>query len=258
MYFDEILLSEKSKIRLNFFLKIEEIQCAIFLFFCREIKANLFLDIGANVGFYSLLLKKYFPKINIVCFEPTPDTFIELISNFQMNPKLDDSIIFHNAAVSSGLGFINLLNFGNCSGKNALEFTSIHDPGQAINKIEVPALRIDDLLLNNMEKPFVSGANTVAIKIDTEGHEFEILRGGSLFLKENDCFLQVEEGHKNSSNEMINFLLDLGYTRIYTAGPDSYFTNNKLLQDPLIISKLVEEAINFILAHRWGKDCQLI
>ena len=43
------------------------------------------LDVGANLGIFSLLLAKRFPKTHIHAFEPNPSTFVAMKANFVRN-----------------------------------------------------------------------------------------------------------------------------------------------------------------------------
>jgi len=42
---------------------------------------GVIFDVGANVGYISLYLKTKYPNARIFCFEPDPETFIQLVTN---------------------------------------------------------------------------------------------------------------------------------------------------------------------------------
>ncbi len=48
-------------------------------------RAGTFVDVGANIGFYSLLAFRYNPKATIVSFEPLPAGFKYLQANIDQN-----------------------------------------------------------------------------------------------------------------------------------------------------------------------------
>jgi len=254
MYFDGIVLSEMSRNRLSFFMKIEEIQCALLLSFASRIGVDTFIDIGGNVGFYSLLMKKYFSNVSVICFEPTPDTFQELDANFLLNAGLSGSVTLRNLAVSSTADPVRFVDFGDCSGKNAVESTCIHAIPKSATVIEVATLKLDAICGQGEDGGIALQRRKLVLKIDTEGHELDVLVSGSRLLQENDCLLQIEEGHKNPSSAIGDLLASYGYKRIFTAGPDSYFTNINVLQDPVIVGNMVESGINFLIGHRWGES----
>jgi FkbM family methyltransferase len=246
MYIDRIEISEQSKKRLGFFMKIEEVQITIFLFLCKEIRPDNFLDVGANVGFYSLILKKYFPHVKVFAFEPTPETFRELEINFSMNPGLVDGCSLHNLAISSSIGTIDFMNFGEMSGRNGIASTSIHRRSESTKVIKVSTVCLDDL---NEEI-----AGSCMIKVDTEGHEVDVIRGGEGFLRRNNCVVQIEEGHGKSEGCIKDIFAAYGYSKILKIGPDSYYTNVSKLHDPTLKLRLVEASMNFLVEHRWNKN----
>src|SRR3972149_7010328 len=49
-----------------------------------DIREGVFLDIGANIGKYSIILGQN-PKIKVIAFEPTPETFKILKKNIELN-----------------------------------------------------------------------------------------------------------------------------------------------------------------------------
>lgn len=48
-------------------------------------RSEYFLDIGANIGFYSLLIAKLKPSMSIVSFEPIKETYDRLVRNIEVN-----------------------------------------------------------------------------------------------------------------------------------------------------------------------------
>src|SRR5690606_6620755 len=111
MYFDGVNLTDASKKRLGILMKIEEFQVALFLAFFKYLKAKCCIDVGSNVGFYSLAIMKYFPDSKVVAFEPTPDTFRELGNNFLLNPAMGRGAQLINMGLSSAVSEIDFLDF---------------------------------------------------------------------------------------------------------------------------------------------------
>jgi len=244
MYFDEISLSENSKKRLGFFMKIEEVQVAVFLFLCKQIQAKTLFDIGANVGFYSLITRKYFPHIKVLSFEPTPETFRELQVNISINPGMSNQCYLFNSALSSSVGVIDFVDYGDMSGRNGIANTSIHGRTTSTKIIQIDTTRLDNLKNE--------ASSCCIFKIDTEGHEVEVLRGGEEVFCSNKCVIQIEDGHGKSQSEISNIFDTYGYTKILNVGPDSYYTNISTLMDPSARLHLFEESVNFMIQHRWN------
>lgn len=246
MYTDGINLSENSKKKLNFFIRIEEMQVAVFLLLCKHIGATTFFDIGANIGFYSLIVGKYFPHMKVFSFEPTPETFRELQANASINPNISNQFRIFNLALSSSMGAIDFADHGEMSGRNGIVNTSIHHISTSVNIIQVPIRRLDDY------KNEASGC--CIFKIDTEGHETEVLRGGEDVFRNNKCLVQIEDGHGKSLTEINNIFHQYGYEKIFSAGPDSYFSNIPTLIDHSVRLNLFEASVDFMIQHRWNSN----
>ena len=66
----------------------------------------------------------------------------------------------------------------------------------------------------------------IAIKIDVEGHELNVLQGMRDIIEKNKCVLQIEVFQKNY-DELNKFLISLGYKKTYEVKDRSnYFYNN--------------------------------
>tara|TARA_B100002051_G_scaffold270582_1_gene303734 strand:+ start:768 stop:1598 length:831 start_codon:yes stop_codon:yes gene_type:complete len=146
------------------------------------------LDVGANVGINSICYKKIFKKSKIYSFEPIKNTFKILKKNIKRN-KLN--------------GSIKTFNFG-FSNKNKKAFMSIPTAqqgerykhylssalyslyGKGKKKIKTKLLTIDKFVKDHKIK------RIDFIKIDVEGHEYEILEGAKNSIKKFKPIIQSE------------------------------------------------------------------
>jgi FkbM family methyltransferase len=130
---------------------------------------GVILDIGANVGNYSTSLRRANPEIPIYAFEPHPVTYSRLCLNVDgLNVKT------FNLGAGCVAGSMTLYDYADRDGsshasmyKGVIE--QIHH-GRAIGH-EVSVIALDD---------FVAAEKIDLIcllKIDTEGHELEVLKG---------------------------------------------------------------------------------
>jgi FkbM family methyltransferase len=136
---------------------------AFLLHFLRP--GDLFFDIGANVGSYTLLASGI-AKANSVTLEPVKATFDILSSNIGLN-NLQDKVRLINAGAGAAAGEIRF---------SADEDTGNHVIAQdetGKNTVNVPIIIIDSLL--NVHQPSL-------IKIDVEGFETEVLKGMTVTL----------------------------------------------------------------------------
>ncbi|MDF0603754.1 FkbM family methyltransferase [Psychromarinibacter sp. C21-152] len=125
---------------------------------------DLFVDIGANVGSYTVLASGAVGARSIA-FEPVPETYAMLTRNLSAN-RITDLVVAHNL----GLGARN----------EKLRFTAGHDTTNHVvigttdtPTLEVTVRRLDEML--DSEVPRV-------IKLDVEGWEGEVLKGMSATL----------------------------------------------------------------------------
>ena len=88
-------------------------------------------------------------------------------------------------------------------------------------KIKVEQKKIDAILFIRNQK--------IAIKIDVERSEIDVLRGSEELLEGNDCLIQLECENENQK-EVLEFLSKIGYARLDLKGDndDLYFANSKL------------------------------
>ncbi|MEZ5351933.1 MAG: FkbM family methyltransferase [Bryobacteraceae bacterium] len=122
-------------------------------------------DIGANIGFYTLLAARLLGGAGkVYSFEPTPGTFEILRDNIQVNGFLESGIVdCRAAAVADAPGSLRLFTFSDDSGHNTLYWEDPDTP-----HVEVPAVTLDDAL---------DGASVDFVKIDVEGAEPAVLAG---------------------------------------------------------------------------------
>lgn len=140
------------------------------------------LDIGAHVGYYSLLAaRKVGPEGRVYSFEPEPQNYSLLVKNVDCNGY--DNITPVNTAVSNqvGVATLNLSSLDN--GRHSLFGQSTSQS----NTETVNTTTIDAFLEN------AASLNVGLIKIDVEGAELDVLEGmGKLLEKKNHLSLIIE------------------------------------------------------------------
>ena len=177
--------------------------------FSKKINSEIFIDIGAHIGFYSILSSHRFEQL--YSFEPNERNFKVLKKNIDKN-KLK------NIKISNfGLGEEEEVLIGNSNTKGELFQTS----GFAINKDNKKG---ESVLLKKGDDVLQFKNKTLTIKIDVEGFEFFVLKGLKNNLINNSCVLQIEIWEKNN-DEVHRFLNSLGYRMIDSIDGDTYFSN---------------------------------
>jgi FkbM family methyltransferase len=139
-------------------------------------ECNVFLDVGANLGFYSFLAEKCQPNITIHAFEPSNGAFYFLDKNKQHNKGKNTFV--HKIALSDFEG--NITFFEEINPKypylkyhlSGMSNTGSTQGMRASQKYDVPTETMDGFV-SRMKLPAVD-----LIKMDTEGTEHLILGKG--------------------------------------------------------------------------------
>ena len=128
---------------------------------------DLFLDVGANVGSYTVLAAGVAHARTISC-EPSPATFRHLLDNIRAN-DLAARADARNVALGSARGHLKFTT-GLDTVNHILSDTENGD------SIEVEVFPLDELLASEPAGPRI-------IKIDVEGFETQVISGASATLK---------------------------------------------------------------------------
>lgn len=135
-----------------------------------------FVDIGANIGFYSLLASAF--GCDVVSIEPNKYTYKLLLSNIKLNNSTN--ICTLNLGVDSSNGARQLFG-ASTSASFCPNWSGSSDSISAT----VRTSTIDDIIL-------LASASRTLIKIDIEGYEYEALKGASHALQSNNIDFLVE------------------------------------------------------------------
>lgn len=122
------------------------------------------VDIGANVGFFTLYILSRLHGAKVFSYEPIPTNFRQLERNLQLNSGL--CVTCFQKAVAGQSGYIPL----HCDSGNGYTTTaSINEGGSNTGTITVEAVSLLDVFRENgLERCDL-------LKMDCEGAEFEIL-----------------------------------------------------------------------------------
>jgi FkbM family methyltransferase len=152
-------------------------------------------DVGANVGYYSLLAAVLSGvEGKVYAFEPLPRNIDYLRKHAAINHFINIEII--QAAVSdhSGEAFFDL------GASTAMGHLA------AAGEIKVKMTSLDELLASGQILP------PDFIKIDVEGAEYEVLKGAKELLIKHRPVLFLDTHQRTAHQNTIAFLEELGYT----------------------------------------------
>lgn len=173
---------------------------------------NIVLDVGANIGQFSLpILKKLNSEGRLYCFEPDFENRNKLKTNIDLNTWDNYEILAY------GLGNSNeLYSMVNPDTRNK-GMNRISSKSDVDSKKRVEVKRLDDVAKE-------LGITTIdIIKVDIEGFENEFLKGARNTLFNFQPILVMELSSENlreqnsDPEEVLNFLLSLGYDLILDA-----------------------------------------
>ncbi|HVG50763.1 MAG TPA: FkbM family methyltransferase, partial [Xanthobacteraceae bacterium] len=145
---------------------------------CERFKPDVLVDVGANLGLYTCVLgsKKLVPRL--IAFEPDRENFSRLTTNLALN-GLSGHVEAHDVAVGARFGTATLV-----PSAPANRGMSRIGSEPADNSYEVTVVTLDETV------PHL-GRN-IAIKIDVEGFEDEVLSGATQLLDRNGGYAQIE------------------------------------------------------------------
>jgi FkbM family methyltransferase len=138
---------------------------------------DTFVDCGANVGLWSLVAASLVGRTGMVhAFEPNPATFEKLTQNVERVDHLETNVKLHQAAVGSAKGYADFLPLHE------------HNISSIVYQAVRGTIRVPVTTLNQT----LSGKRVDGIKIDVEGYELQVLRGGEELLERWKPWLCVE------------------------------------------------------------------
>lgn len=190
---------------------------------------SVFIDVGANIGAFSLMAARRLPQGKVHSFEPSPYHIKKLNSNLLLNRF--NNIQIHPVALSSKLGPAKLY-FPKSKG-------SLENTGMASQfEFDVMSYRIEDIecvrLDDYLESYNISKVNI--IKIDVEGAELDVLIGArqTIYRNRPHVLMEVNSDHLHRAGrnfyEVIDFWNSANY-KIYKIGHGAELTPIHVVSD---------------------------
>ena len=200
-------------------------------------KGDNVLDIGANIGYFTLMLAKLVgPTVKVFAFEPDPRNISLLKKNIETNGY--QNVVVVPKAVSNVNEKCTLFTSQSTFGQNR-----IYEPKKTKNQEYVPieseTIFLDNFFMNNEKIENIS-----FVKIDVEGAEKYVLEGMKNILSLNKnikIFSEIDLDFLNdagsSYTEMIEFLEKRGFT-VFLVNE----ANNKIIKGNIkSVGKILKE-----------------
>lgn len=193
------------------------------------------LDVGANVGWYTLHIAKRHPTSHVHAFEPIPRTSAQLARNLELNGLSNVTLHSHALGESEGSStFFCPDAYPGAASAVDLEVDS------AVSRIDCPVRRLDDVVAD-------LGLRPDFMKCDVEGAELLVMRGARETIKRCRPIIFCEMLRKWTArfgytpDATMQLLADEGYG-CYHASATGLSRLPRMTEDT--------EATNFVFLHR--------
>lgn len=233
--YDKFVWTAASLRRNDILQRYEPLQPFVLYEFARHIHATAFVDVGANIGAYTLFLSTLPSIESIWTFEASKATFEELETNLRLN-KIADRVTPIQKAVSNAHGQIEFGLIDVFSGANSVTHTSLHS--DFVERITVESDTLDNLVKVRDQ--------ACAVKIDVEGHETYVLSGGLDFFRMNRIVVQIENYDSNKDGSADNILESIKFKKLLRIGPDAYYTNCRNIDEKVVLDVIERAASEMI------------
>jgi len=169
-----------------------------------EIKNSVVIDIGANIGYFSILSNMLEAK-EIISFEPEKNNFNTLCNNTE---HISNITLYKKAVLDGSMDKITITNAGVCSN---------------IYTTEKNAEVVDCISLEDAVNMIQNKDNKRVLKLDCEGCEFDIIlkTPKNIIQGFDNIYVEIHDGinplYINKIDYLLAYLNGLGFTVTYEA-----------------------------------------
>lgn len=196
---------------------------------------SIALDVGANVGIYTLYMSKFSRRV--IAFEPNP----ECLNNLKNRSPHNAVVVFGAASYrmgvaelrydrsNTGIGTVDRRNTLNQFGR--LDLTSFFIPTYSLDALELK--------------------NVAFMKIDVEGHESSVIQGALETLRREQPALLIESENRHVAGAVLDVfsrLLAIGYSG-YVLESDKLLRIGARGNQNNFVEGLLARKNNFIFLH---------
>lgn len=236
IYFDENDCEEAS-VEVMCSLDFEKKETETTLAIIKDIMNDNFvmLDIGSNVGWYSLLIKNLYKNATVYSFEPAPRTYERLINNMRLNG--------HSTENAFNIGFYDKKSkldfYYDIEGSGGSSMANLRER-ENVEKIQVDVEMLDEFSVEH------SIDKVDFVKCDVEGSELFVFKGGIKLLEKTKPVIFSEMLRKWSAkfgytpNDIIKLFNGIEYECFAISN------NKKIRPCPVVDEKTVETNYYFL------------
>ncbi|MEM1719005.1 MAG: FkbM family methyltransferase [Thermosphaera sp.] len=156
----------------------------------KRFKPCLFVDVGAYVGYYSILMAE--EGCDVIAFEPDPRSFVLLVNNVALKGLQKKIVVFNKAVCESDQPI--LFKFSKSPSESS--FTSYLRKDLVEFVSPVPCVTLDSVL-STFE------VHNLVLKIDVEGAALQVLKGGMNTIARFRPYIVLEVHRTYESDELL-------------------------------------------------------
>jgi FkbM family methyltransferase len=181
-----------------------------------SVEQIVFVDIGSNLGWYSLLAKSLNSNSNIFAFEPMNSVREKLLENLKHNGY--QNIHVESCALGTTSHTAQIWSYSGNNGMHTLH--PIEDWGAK------PSYEVRIEVLDRYTKSLCEQNLPILLKLDVEGSEMDVLKGATSLLKVDRVQMIIEVNEAmlsaagSSALELFSFLNSFGFSG-YWISPDT-------------------------------------
>ena len=170
---------------------------------------SVFIDCGANQGYWSLYASETLPSENVLAVEASADTFAKLSTHCKINNR--DCNLIHGAISSiSGEEVEFVTESGNHAGASIVGAKDRASNREMVCE-RVKTVSIDDLV----EENFSNHTGNWVVKIDVEGAEIEAIKGAKRVLQK-EAVLIFEDLASVDEKGICEFVLEQPELKLFS------------------------------------------
>jgi FkbM family methyltransferase len=176
----------------------------------QEIGINTIIDVGANIGQFTLMINQILPDASIYAFEPLRECFQQL----KNSTKKINSIKYFNVALGSEEKETTIYKNKFSASSSLLKMEKLHkEIFPFTNAEEVEKIKV--VTLGSLRNE-ISWKSKILLKVDVQGFEIEVLKGIGTVMKMIDIiiietsFVKLYQGQP-LFNEVYSYLIGNGF-----------------------------------------------
>ena len=183
------------------------------LFFRLATRAQVTMDVGAYVGFYTVLAAHANTEARVYAFEPLPTVYERLLRNVALNKSANVQCIAAAVGEEAGEAEFFTTVTTEMPTSSSLSYDFMRSADGLCSK-RVPVITLDQFVREN------DIARVDLIKVDTESTEPQVLRGMVETLRRDHPFIVCEVLKGRGSEQLVEDILRPLSYRYYLLTPD--------------------------------------